>query len=158
MTYPISAGIQISLDNSTWYKITDHNRQPIQSNPELIEKSDRMANGKMRKYVIAKKEKFSTDWRYVPTKTSECVDGNQGPAWLESFYNANVKVPIYLKIVGSELTTTPSTGNAPDNFYYQSALNGSNVYNVFITGFSKTLIHRTQTTDYVDMTIEFTEI
>lgn len=158
MTYPISAGIQISLDNSTWYKLTDHNRQPIQSNPELIEKAERMANGRMRKYVIAKKEKISTDWKYVPTKTLETVDGNNGPAWLESFYNANVGLPIYLKIISSEIITDPSVGGIPNNFYFQPATNGSKVYNVFMTGFSKTLIHRTQTTDYVDMTIEFTEI
>lgn len=158
MSYPISAGIQISLDNSTWYKLTDHNRQPIQSNPELIEKAERMANGRMRKYVIAKKEKFSTDWKYVPTKTIECVDGNQGPSWIESFYNANVKMPIYLKIVSSEISIDPSTGSVPDNFYFKPATEESKVYSVFITGFSKTLIHRTKTTDYVDMTIEFTEI
>ena len=158
MSYTLSAGIHVSLDNSTWYKLTDHNRQPIQATPELIESSSRMANGKMRKYVIAKKEKISTDWKYVPSKTSECVDGNQGPAWLESFYKANVGVPIYLKIISSEIKTDPATGSAPDNFLFQSALTGSKVYNVFITGFSKTIIHRTKLSDYVDMTIEFTEI
>lgn len=158
MTYPISAGIQISLDNSTWYKITDHNRQPIQSSPELIESASRMANGKMRKYIIAKKEKISVDWKYVPSKTSECVDKNQGPAWLESFYKANVGIPLYLKVISSEISTDPATGAVPDNFLFQSAFTGSKVYSVFITGFSKTIIHRTRLSDYVDMTIEFTEI
>jgi hypothetical protein len=156
--YPISAGIQLSLDNSTWYKITDHNRQPLEYNPELIESSSRMANGKMRKYVIAKKEKISTSWDYVPSKTSECVDGNHGPAWLESFYKANVGIPLYLKVITSGITVDPATGSVPDNFYFQSALNGSKVYSVFITNFSKTINNRTKLSDYVDMNIEFTEI
>lgn len=158
MSYIISAGIEISLNNSTWYKLTDHNRQPISYAPELIESSSRMANGKMRKYVIAKKEKISTDWKYVPTKTSECVDGNNGPAWLESFYKANVGVPLYIKIISSEIDPDPSTSSVPVDFNFKSATTGSKIYSVFITNFSKTLIHRTQTTDYVDMTIEFTEI
>lgn len=158
MAYLLSAGIEISLNGSTWYKLTDHNRSSISYSPEIIETSQRMANGKMRKYVIANKQKISTDWNYVPTRSSECVDGNQGPAWLESFYNVNVKLPVYVKIVSSELSTNPSLGNAPDDFYYQTAIDGSQIYSVFITSFSKTLIHRTRTTDYVDMSIEFTEI
>jgi len=155
MVYPISAGIEISLDNSTWYKLTDHNRGQISYSPELIETSQRMANGKMRKYVVAKKNKISTDWKYVPTKTSECVDKNHGPAWLEAFYNANCKEPIYVKVNSSEITTA---GSIPADNDFKTAQTESQVYTVFITSFSKTLNHRTRLADYVDMTIEFTEI
>lgn len=158
MAYALSAGVEISLDNSTWYKLTDHNRQPIVVTPELIEASNRMANGKMRKYVIAKKDKVTVDWKYVPTKTSECVDGNYGPAWIESFYKANCGVPIYLKVTASEISTDTSPGSVPDDFYFQSALTGSKVYSVFMSDFSKTIIHRTRLSDYVDINIEFTEI
>lgn len=158
MAYPINTAIEISINGSTWYKITDHNRSSISYAPELIESSNRMANGKLRKYVIAKKEKFSTDWKYVPSKTSECVDGNYGAAWLESFYNANVKLPIYLKITSSAIDQAVATGSVADDFYFKPATNNSKIYQVFITGFSKTLIHRTKKCDYVDMSIEFTEI
>lgn len=158
MTYPIGAGIELSLNGVNWYKITDHNREPIESSQELIESSQRMANGKMRKYVIAQKNTISTNWSYVPSKTSECVDGNYGAAWLESFYNANARVPIYLRINVSEISTNPAIGAAPDDFYFQSAQQGSKTYQVFMTNFSKTIIHRTRVSDYVSMSIEFVEI
>ena len=158
MAYLINAGIQVSLDNSTWYKLTDHNREPIQVDVEMIESSSRMANGSMRKYVVAKKYKVSTSWAFLPTKTSETADGNFGAAWIESFYNANTGIPIYLKVISSEISTNTATGSTPDEFYFQSALNGSTVYSVFITSFSKTIVKRTKLSDYVDLDIEFTEI
>lgn len=158
MAYPISAGIEISLNNSTWYKLTDHNRQPIDIAPELIESANRMANGKMRKYIIAKKNKISVSWSYVPTKTSESVDGNYGPAWLEALYNANVGVPVYLRIISSEIDPVATLGGVPSDFNFKSAVSGSQSYTVFITSFSKKIIHRTTKCDYVDMSIEFTEV
>lgn len=158
MAYPISAGIEISLDNTTWYKLTDHNRGAISYSPELIESAARMANGKMRKYVVSKKEKISTDWKFVPTKTSECVDGNKGPAWLESFYKSNCALPVYVKVISSEIDPDAAAGSIPSDTNFKTSLLGSKVYTTFITGFTKTLNHRTRVSDYVDMTIEFTEI
>ena len=158
MSYPISAGIEISLNGTVWYKLTDHNRSAIDVSPELIESTQRMANGKMRKYVIAKKNKISVDWKYVPTKTSECVDGNKGPAWLESFYNSSFRFPVYVKVISSEIEPSESLGFIPDDFNYKTSFTGSQQYTTFITGFSKSIINRTQLSDYVDMTIEFTEL
>jgi hypothetical protein len=157
MAYLIESGIQISLDGSVWYKLTDHNRQAIDISPELIETQSRMANGKMRKYVVAQKNRISSSWKYVPSKTSECVDGNYGAAWLESFYNSNSGIPVYLKIVSSELAPDPTVGGIPSGIF-ATAQTGSKTYSVFISNFSKTIINRTQISDYVDMSIEFTEI
>jgi hypothetical protein len=158
MAYLLQSGIHLSLNGSTWYKLTDHNRGEISVTPELIQNEARMANGKLRKYVVAQKEKISTSWSYVPSKTSECADGNKGAAWLESFYEANVGIPIYIKIIVSEITTNTARGAAPDDFYFKSATEGSKEYNVFISNFSKRVINRTKVSDYVAMDIEFTEI
>ena len=168
MAYKIQAGIQLSLDGSTWYKLTDHNREPIQIDVEMIESSSRMANGAMRKYVVAKKHKISTSWEFLPTKTAETADGNVGAAWMESFYNANAGIPIYVKIIESKLNTDPAVGAIPDesgaNFKTAQTetsttnATGSRTYSVFITSFSKTLSKRTPVADYVDISIEFTEI
>lgn len=158
MAYLLQSALHISLDNITWYKLTDHNRQDLEISPELIESSSRMANGKMRKYVVAQKNTISTSWDYVPSKTSLTVDNNYSAAWLESFYKANAGVPIYLKVISSEIDPDPSTGAIPVNSNFKTSLFGSKVYNVFITNFSKTIIHRTRTSDYVNMNIEFTEI
>lgn len=168
MAYKIQAGIQVSLNGSTWYKLTDHNRQPVQIDVELIESSSRMANGSMRKYVVAKKHKVSTSWTFLPTKTAETADGNYGAAWMESFYNANAGVPLYVKIVESRLSSDPSAGSIPNesgsNFKTAQTeatvtdATGSRTYSAFISSFSKTLTKRTSVADYVDINIEFTEI
>jgi hypothetical protein len=149
MAYLLEAGIQVSLDNVNWQKLTDHNRDPISLSQELIETQARMANGKMKKYVVAQKNIISVSWSYVPSKTSETVDLNHSAAWLESFYRSNVGSPIHLKVVASELD---SSGN------FVTAKTGSEVYTVFMNNFSKSIINRTKVSDYVSMSIDFTEI
>ena len=167
MAYTIGAGIQVSLTgiDGSWQRLTDHNREPIQVNTEVIESASRMANGKMRKYIVDKKKKISVSWKYVPSKTSESADGFYAAAWLEAFYQSNAGIPIYLKVVASELTDT-GTGTLPSTTFttaqtalnYSSSETGSKKYTVYMTDFSKTIINRTQISDYVDMSIEFTEI
>jgi hypothetical protein len=149
MAYLLQAGIQLSLDNSNWQKLTDHNRDPISISTEIIETQARMANGKMRKYIVAQKKTISVSWSYVPSKTSETVDLNNSAAWLESFYKSNVGSPIYLKVVASELD---SSGN------FVTAQHASEVYTVFMEKFSKSIINRTKVSDYVSMSIDFTEV
>jgi hypothetical protein len=167
MPYLIDAGVQVSLTgaNGSWQKLTDHNREPIQMSVDLIESQSRMANGKMRKYVVAKKDRISVSWKYVPSKTSESADGNLGAGWLESFYHANSGIPIHLKIVSSEIGSDPSVGTLPSGTFYtaqtvanEASPNGAKTYVVYMTDFSKTIINRTKLSDYVDMSIEFTEI
>jgi len=166
MAYLLQAGIQLSLNNVDWYKLTDHNREPISISTELIETQSRMANGKMRKYVIDQKDNISVSWSYVPSKTSETVDSNYSAAWLESFYNNNAGVPVYLKIVSSgidsntvtaEIEQTRSIGSIPSGTFI-TAQTGFKLYTVFMNNFSKVIINRTKNSDYVSMSIEFTEI
>jgi len=163
MAYSIAAGIQISLDGSTWYQLTDHNRKEIQANPTLIEKSQRMANGTMRKYVIAKKQVISTSWEMIPSKSSLTVDYDAinrkglSSAWVESFYNANAGLPIYVKLVASK-DTAATFGGYPSDTTFGTAFTQSTTYTTFITKFSVTIKHRNTNTDYVNMDIEFTEI
>jgi hypothetical protein len=142
---------------TTWYKLTDHNRQAIEVTPQLIEKEARMANGTMRKFVVAKKDTISTSWEFLPAKSTDIVDGNYSGSWLTAFYNANVGLPIYLKLVASK-HNDPATGVYPVDSSYATAQNTSKVYNVFITSFSRTVSKRTRVTDYIDMSIEFTEV
>jgi hypothetical protein len=156
MTYLIDSGIQISIDGTTWYKLTDHNREPIDIATELIETQSRMANGTMRKYVVAQKNNISCSWKYVPSKQSECVDGFYSAAWLESFYKSNAGLPIYLKVVSSGLNADSGFGAVPSGTFV-TAQNRSKTYNVFMNSFTKTIINRTSLSDYVDMSIEFVE-
>lgn len=155
--YTIESGIQISLDGISWFKLTDHNRQDIQFNTELIEKQARMANGKLRKYVVAQKNKVGVSWDFVPSKTDATVDGFYSSEWLEAFYSANVFIPIYVKIVSAK-EMTPPIGFYPNESTRVSASTGQLIFSGYITNFTKNIIKRTQDSDFVNMSIEFTEI
>lgn len=158
MAYALDSAIHVSLDNSTWYKLTDHNRQEVKVTPQLIENEARMANGRLRKYVVAQKNKISTSWSFIPSKTSLTVDGNKSSAWLESFYKSNVGIPVYVKVISSEIDPDASINGIPSDSNFKSSSTGSKVYTAFISDFNSTTIKRTTTSDYVDMSIEFTEI
>ena len=170
MVYPVYAGIEVSLNGSTWYKLTDHNRGPIDISPEIIQKENRMANGTLRKYVVAKKDVISVSWNFVPGKSDCIVDGNYGGSWLTAFYNANCFVPIYLRVIRAG-HLDPAVGSAPTDSSYKSAQGtystqgtqgtqyiGYKQYRVFMTDFSSSIVNRTRVTDYLDISIEFTEI
>lgn len=167
MSYVIAAGIQISLDGSTWYKLSDHNREQIAFSYDIIESSKRMANGTMRKYVVSKKLKIGTGWNNLPTLNSNLVDYDaltKGGAWMKSFYESNAFVPVQVKVIFAE-EAIPSNGSIPaDNTYLDSMHNTGNSKNCYITSFSYDVVKRmmssssTSGLDYVDIKIEFTEI
>lgn len=70
----IPIGVQVSTDNLTWYKLTDHNRQPISIKYDLVQNEQRMADGTLRKYIVARKFKITADWQDIPTLDSNLVD------------------------------------------------------------------------------------
>lgn len=177
MAYSISAGIAVSTDNVTWYPLTDHNRAPINISMERIEQSQRMADGTMRKYVIANKNIFDTSWSFIPAATQTIsslsgnniaafkptVDGNYGAGFIKAFYETNVFNPIYIKLTHATDTTAGnshyssqqgSSATVPSN----GIGNGIEVRKVFITNFSYDIIKRFTLTDYVDVKIQFTEV
>jgi len=67
--------------------ITDHNRSDLDVSVERIETSQRMANGTMRKYVIADKRTFSVSWDDLPHAAEYAVDGFWAGREIEAFYN-----------------------------------------------------------------------
>lgn len=165
-----TAQISGTLNFSTqWYRLTDHNRRPIDITTTRIEKENRMANGTLRKYVVDTKDIISTSWEFVPANDKitvndsvGVVDHNYSIAWLSAFYNANAGLPIYLKVAISQYTD-PNIGLAPTAGTYVVAqtpggVGAAKIYQVFISEFSRTISKRTKVTDYVDCSIEFTEI
>jgi hypothetical protein len=159
VTFTPAAASQISgtlTFTSVWYKLTDHNRGEISITPTLIEKSQRMANGTMRKYVVDQKDTIATSWDFLPTKTAETVDGGYGAAWMAAFYEANSQMPIYLKVIKSQ-DTVPGLYTYPLDSTFASASTGFKIYTVFMTSFSMNILKRTTVSDYVNLQIEFTE-
>jgi len=196
-----------SFNDSGWFDITDHNRQPIDISYDNVEKDIRMANGFMRKFIVAQKRVIATSWENVPSITSAStlikysasidgagnsvaglanvvsnitVDGKYGGAWLKSFYEGNVFIPIWIKLTYSNVPTssgnyisgfTPSVSytsqmNSASYFSYPTVANpigtpsGSakpEIFYGFMTKFSYNISKRLAYTDYVNMGIEFTE-
>jgi hypothetical protein len=97
--------------------ISDHNRSELQISPERIEKKQRMADGTMRKYVVADKMTFSVSWRELPHSASFTVDG---------FWGANEMTQFYLLNMGAfELELTYGDGTVVDYTVMFSDFNSS---------------------------------
>lgn len=73
----------------TWdgNEISDHNRDALTVDINRIEEPTRMANGTMRKYIIADKRTFATGWVNLPQSSSFTVDGFWGKNEIENWWN-----------------------------------------------------------------------
>lgn len=101
--------------------ITDHNREALAIDIERIEKKQRMANGTLRKYIVADKRTFSTSWNMLPKVRQQTVDGFWGADDIENFYNT---------VTGSfSLELSDGDGEV-------------NTYTVMFSDFSKNIVKR----------------
>jgi len=116
--------------------ITDHNRQPLAIDVERIEKKQRMANGTLRKYIVADKRSFTTSWNMLPKNTSQTVDGFWGADDIEQFYNT---------VTGS-FSLEISDGDAE-----------TYTYNVMFSDFSKTISKR-GSVDFWEINVSMEEV
>lgn len=65
-------------DGATWNKITDHGRSSLNVGVERLETKNRMADGTLRRYTVAKKRTFSADWTNLPSKRNSTYGGKDG--------------------------------------------------------------------------------
>lgn len=82
----------------TWTKLSEHNRQPVSIDTNRIERSERMANGTMRKIFIADKYSIQTSWTMLPSNDTMTVDGGYGAEQIRSFYKGKGTGSFKLKI------------------------------------------------------------
>lgn len=122
----------------TWgnNKITDHNRSELGVSVERIEEATRMANGLLRKYIVADKRSFSVSWDDLPQSKDFTVDGFWGKNEIENWYNT-VPGDFQLKLFYGDGTTA--------------------VYVVMMTKFSADLSKR-GTYDFWNVNVELTEV
>lgn len=166
--YNANAGIAIATQSApnTFYSLTDHNRQPISFDFDILEKANRMSDGTMRKFVVARKIKLGTSWQDLPSGTfapitgssqgyTMTVDGNKGGAWIKDFYETNMFKPVLVRITHSQDTASANSANA---FYPSPSASGNETITAFISNFSYEVTKRYEYTDLVNVKIEFTEI
>ena len=148
-TFTISTGTTLTL--------SDHSRSPLSVSYEIIEKSSRMADGTMRKYVIGKKNRYSCQWTLLPTIRSQVADGNADARDMKEFYDRFCYSPLSLDLYYMTNATergrvvVPVDKNNDTNHYKETK-------NVFWTGFTFEVVKRFRNFDYWDVTTEFTEI
>lgn len=142
----------------TTLKVSDHNRSPLQEEIERIENKTRMADGTLRRYVVAKKRTWSCSWENLPSRNVEggfnTADGHMTGEKMEQLARTQ-DGPFRLVLrrgSARSIATEPNPSDtalpfADDNFY---------IVNVMISEFSKEVVKRGVKTDLwnVDITLE----
>ena len=94
ITLPVGSLIYFDVSTTStpsWQKITEHNRAEVPVNINRIEKTQRMANGLLRKYWIADKKSISASWNMLPSRSDMTVDGGWGAVDMQEFYSLATK-------------------------------------------------------------------
>lgn len=78
-------------DGVMFKQVSDHNRGALSVDVERIGNQQRMANGKLRRYTIAKKRTWTLSWEMLPARTVSgalnTVDGGLNGTEIEAFHN-----------------------------------------------------------------------
>lgn len=140
-------------DGATWQKITDHNRAPLQVDVERIENSQRMVDGTMRRYVVAKKHEFQVSWEMLPSRRNatyagrtglNTVDGGWAGEDIETFHN-NTDTAFKMRLRGGDDESKAITDATIEE------------YTVMITDFNKEVTKR-GTVDFWSLSVTLTEV
>jgi len=138
----IDNAIMFWNDGVQYRKITDHGRSPLDESVERIEKKQRMADGTLRRYTVAKKRTWSCSWDNLPSKTGvvgymNTADGGYGGEDIEAFHNAH---------------------DEEFNMQLRKGDGTIEVVTVMITDFSKTVVKRGQGIDLWNLSITLEEV
>lgn len=128
----------------TYRKISDHNRSSLSESTERIENKQRMADGTLRRYSVAKKRTWSCDWTNLPSTNSKAAglktaDGGWAGEDIEAFHNiTNSAFRMILRRGSADGKTVPVPADSAlpyrdDDFY---------IVKVMISDFSKEVVKR----------------
>lgn len=93
-----------SSDNgTTWNKISDHNRDPLAVAWDFIERKNRMADGTLRRYTVAKKRSFSTAWTLLPSKRNSTYAGRTAMTTVDDGWSGEEMEAFFNTVNGSFL-------------------------------------------------------
>jgi hypothetical protein len=145
-TWKTNPIMEWSSDGGTnWNQISDHGRDPLQITVERIENVTRMADGTMRRFVVAKKRTFECSWNGLPSLSGSHLANGKEATWLENFHDTVNGAFLVRLRAGSDRDTT-FTGTQ------------GTIYNMMITDFSKTIGKRSFAYDFWDVDITLVEV
>lgn len=116
-------------------RVSEHNRNEFSNRTLRIEQSQRMANGMLRKYVVADKQQWDLSWTMLPSFRNETVEGAWGAEDLKSFYESSEGSKSF------RIKINP-TSFAPSNVEGTGALSDDYTYTVVFTSCEFTLVKR----------------
>lgn len=76
------------------YTLSEHSRQPLEVDFEVIEFAKRTVSGQLRVYQTAKKLRLSTSWELLPSQTEFTLDGYLGAIDLINLYRNSGEVQV----------------------------------------------------------------
>lgn len=142
--WKINPIMEWSLDGgTTWERVTDHGRTSLNVTVERFENKQRMADGTLRKYVVAKKHTFSTSWENLPDKAGPWLANGREGNWMESVHDSEDGM-FHMRL---------RSGTDQDITY--TGLNGK-VLKVMFNDFGKNIVKRGRSYDLwsLDVTLE----
>ena len=132
-------------------RLSDHARQGMTIDAERIEEAKRMANGTMRKYIVATKHSFSTSWDLLPHSSDYTVDGFAGAKDLQRMYETKPGAVQMILVTGQ-------LAKSGDNAYiHQGRSYKADTYNVFFSSFSLEVAKRGNKYDMYNVNIGMEE-
>lgn len=143
-TWKTNPIMEWSSDNgTTWYQISDHGRDPLQVSVVRIENVNRMADGTLRRFVVAKKHTFECSWTGIPSNTGTWLANGQPGSFIENWHDTVNGAFLVRLRAGSDRDTT-FTGTQ------------GTIYTMMITDFSKEIGKRSTSYDFwnLDVTLE----
>lgn len=150
-----------------WQKVTDHGRSPLSVDWERLETKQRMANGFLRRYSVAKKRIWSLAWVNLPSvdiypvghalagQPLDFLAGGHGAQWLQAWHDEHDDMFMMRLRAGSDIdSVNPLNPHDSDD----PLVLGGNAdgIRVMITDFSKEVTKRGRAFDLLslNMTIE----
>lgn len=92
MILPIWCGLTFARPSDPEYasrRVSDHNRSPINMGFEKIEYKRRMADGTLRRYVVATKKTIKVSWEDLPRQNDQTADKFWGANSIRDFYETS---------------------------------------------------------------------
>lgn len=126
--------------------LSDHLRSPLSITYDIISKSERMADGTMRQYVVSKKQLFSCQWSMLPTIRGQVADGNADANDMKDYYDLYMFKPLTMTLYNAR------------NHTERTGLGYTKTYNVLWTNASFEVVKRFKDFDYWNVSADFTEI
>lgn len=121
-------------------KISDHNRSPLSIEVNRIERSSRMVDGTMRKYVIGQKRTFSCSWENLPS-VSDATSG-----------------PVDFGLSGTDMQSFSNSSDEPFTLTLSDGQTNEETYFVYLQEFSYEIVKRGATVDLWNVTVSLEEV